>query len=336
MDSNFKIILCSSQQHQKADETNFPSWGAPKLTLDQYLGREQQLRQLSFHPNCWALVPTTSNETTLDLFVHCETFIHPCIIRHENGIIQKGQCIAIASVYTPEHRRRKGYCKLLMSKLLLKIKCWPNILASSLYSDIGSRFYDDLGWKCHTSLMATISVDHVKIEKISIGDSDLFIDNNLKDLILDDCIRIEQFMVSSKTSQAMFSILPSFESIEWQFRRGVIYANYLNLKIPNRCGIKKDESFLIWAHNFSENILYILRHELQDEILARNLISTAILEAHSFNLAKVCIWNPCDLLYSISDIPIEFKARESSLSSLACFDSQGSLNWVYNEKFAWV
>ncbi|GMF32134.1 unnamed protein product [Phytophthora lilii] len=177
----------------------------------------------------------------------------------------------------------------------------------------------------------------------------MLLDDKLEKFLEADNARLVDELSSEKfRGQEAFLILPTRDSIEWQFE---YYAREAGLdELPSRCGVKRnDNAFVIWCHNVKESTLYLVRARFPDSgdnaaETTKALLDAAVQEARKFKLKKVVIWDPpSGLLHDDvhRQLGIEVAERQLSLSSAMVFrhgkGTEGTLPvWFSNEKYAWV
>ncbi|KAL8009594.1 putative endo-1,3(4)-beta-glucanase, acyl-CoA N-acyltransferase, glycosyl hydrolase family 81 [Plasmopara halstedii] len=362
--SKFRVVQLTQEALKiqcKVDD--FEQWGAPYLTLSQYLKKEEIQRATTFSKRgsiFWALVDKNEDcDVKIGdpvLYCHCESHRFDCVVRHSSGEIERGYSYHIGSVFTLPVYRNQGLATYFITEVAKQLRTLPNALLSVLYSDIGPTFYDKLGWKVYSSTMAVLSVgkyantrndSSVKLEFLTLKD-------NLDKLLKDDNIRLVNELASDRFQrQKAFAILPTCDSIEWQFCIGVHFAQVRQYKeLPSCCGVvANNDAFIVWCHNFKESTLYVLRARWSNDSdtsteMIKLLLNEAIKEARRFKLDKVAIWAPPSILTKAevcSHFEMNVIEREDSLSSAMMFSSDSSKDelmpspyWLANEKYAWV
>jgi GNAT superfamily N-acetyltransferase len=342
---------------------DFGEWGAPTLDLPQYQRKEELQRATRFSQLgsiFWTLVEDDGQELQAgrtELLCHCESHRFDCVVRRSSGDIERGYSHHIGSVFTLPSHRKRGLAKMFLKEVAKQLEQLPGSLASVLYSDIGPTYYDKLGWRLHPSKMATLDVASPLNAKTVDGNSgpelvSLFLDDELDTFLeVDNARRVQE--LSRFESQEAFLVLPTRDSIQWQFCIGVHFARVRGLEeLPSRCGARiSADAFVLWCHNLKESALYVVRARLPDAgdnaTESRRLLLTAALEeARKFQLKKVAIWDPPAALNQDEvsrHFDIEFVEREDSLSSAMIFRQEGDgdsetplPHWLGNEKYAWV
>jgi GNAT superfamily N-acetyltransferase len=368
--ASFRVVRLTREalkEQCKADD--FEQWGAPALSRVQYQEKERRQRETAFSRGgsiFWAIVQRRDghggdqgdddSDTELvpgeDLIVcHCESHRFDCALRSREGHVLRGHSYHIASVFTLPAFRKRGLAAFFLSEVARRMCALPDALLSVLYSDIGPTFYDRLGWRLYPSTIATLAVGHPRNATVATTTTEaeaLFLDERLDELLASDNARlVDQLRSGQYDGQQAFAVLPTRDSVEWQFCVGITFARVRGLaELPTQCGVRLEDAdaFMVWCHNLKESALYIVRTRFQDSTAAVQLLEAALREARKFDLQKVCIWDPSLALRAAdvaSRVEIAFGEREDSLSSAMVFGSDaGSTEplpvWLANEKCAWV
>lgn len=375
-EARFRVVrLTTDALLRQCRVDDFEEWGAPTMDLAQYLQREEQLMHSHFTRSSgsfWALVervlPSDSpasqddEELTLqdgdkipELCVHCEIYRFDCLLRKADGTIVRGYSHHIGSVFTLPSWRKQGLAAFFLKQIAAKTAAQSDAIGSVLYSDIGPKYYDKLGWRCHESRIGSVYVADPKnaaaLELSASGFSKgepLYLDAALDELLVRDRQLLEAELFDAKyADQEVFVPVATREPIEWQFLTGVYHLALQghNEALIKQCGLKVDDNaFIVWRHHPKDSALYILRSRFPETSsdACRTLLSAALIEARKFDLKCVKIWDPPACLAHTSRLQIEYQVRESSLSSAMIFahhrptPSSALLIWLANEKFAWV
>ncbi|ETK90101.1 hypothetical protein L915_06054 [Phytophthora nicotianae] len=367
--SKFRVVQLTQEALKvqcKVDD--FEEWGAPTLDLPQYQRKEELQRETPFSQRgsiFWALVEDTGDIGDSNLvagqtvlYCHCESHQFDCAVRRSSGEIERGYSRHIGSVFTlPQHRKR-GLAKFFISEVAKQLGELPGSLVSVLYSDIGPKYYDKLGWKLHPSKMATLNVTHslnTKSDCISSAELEsLTLDEKFDHFLQADNSKLLKELSSDRfKGREAFVILPTRDSIEWQFCIGVYFAQIRGYEeLPSRCGAQiSEDAFIVWCHNLKASTLYVVRARLPEgdknaAETTRLLLNEALKEARKFKLNKVAFWDPPSFLADTevcNYLDIQFVDREDSLSSAMMFHHRGGVDsasflpyWLANEKYAWV
>jgi len=222
---------------------------------------------------------------------------------------------------------------------------------SFLYSDIGPTFYSRHGWKVFEHKEIQFNIENENLNNITFDTTNIIplSYTDIEQLTKYDCSLIGKEMDISPTKYKVV-VLPTFECFEWMFARNNFYAKIKNLKEPDIWGVKLTNGddqvigFVIWAYNFPEKVLQILRIRSPDTNATKLLIKKAKLYASHYNFKKVTAWNP-NLKFFIETSIIEggkLVERTKSLPSLAWYNNENGLNeseddleWILNENYAW-
>lgn len=348
-----------------------PQWGAPGLlglNLEQYQEKERLQRETAFAKRgsmYWALVDRKPGDTsggdddagldaeTVVFHCLCKTHRFDCEFRSKVGELKRGFAFQVGSVFTRPESRGQGLASFFLALVRDKLAQQPEALVSALYSIIGASFYDKLGWRLYPSTIATLdagnAVNVAAAESTPrLQEEALFLDDRLDGVLTSNNETLVQHLSGGQyDGKDAFAMLPSRDSIEWQFCVGAHYARaHKYAEIPAQCGVKLvgSDAFVVWCHNIKENALYIVRAELgNDSAAAAQLMAAALREARKFTFHKVVIWNPQDVLHSEEvqkQLSIDHAVREISCSSAIVFNGANDPNdlpeWLANERFAWV
>ncbi|KAF1780130.1 Endo-1,3(4)-beta-glucanase [Phytophthora cactorum] len=299
-------VQCKTDDHEH--------WGAPLLTVEQWQHKDEAQRVTPFSQAgalYWALVDRTEKDSSTSdaelvagrdlLYCHCKTLRFDCVYRRSSGEIERGYSYQVSSVYTlPDFRKRGLATRVEVSSVQGGNAggCPPS-----------NAIFDDSSAELETMLL----------------------DDNLAKFLESDNARLVTELSGGDKfiGKEAFLILPTRDSIEWQFINGVHYAQVAGFdELPSCCGVKvNDNAFALWWHNLKESTLYVSRARFPDSgdnaaATTRVLLNAALQEARKFKLKKVVIWDPpsglvrdevCRLL------EIELAERNLSLSSAMVF-----------------
>lgn len=370
------VRLTREELKEQCKLDDFVMWGAPALELAQYQEEERMQRQTPFSQRgsiFWALVRQSEQHNGDDegdeglvpgedlIFCHCESHRFDCVVRSRNGELTRGFSHHVASVFTLPEFRKQGLATFFLSLVRERLRKLLDALTSVLYSDIGPTYYDKLGWRVYPSTMVTLDVSHPRnglqstvAVPAAAGELQRFIlDQHLDEFLVADNERLVQHLAGEQyDNQAAFVVLPTRDSIEWQFCVGVHHARVRGYpELPTQCGVRLPgaDAFVLWCYNIKESTLYIVRARFSQQSADANvqLLEAALEEARKFQLRKVAIWDPAVELRASelqSRFELAFVERKGSLSSALVFDhscdnaaAASTLPvWVANEKYAWV
>lgn len=367
--ASFRVVrLTREALKEQCKVDDFEEWGAPALGLAQYQEKERRQRETAFSQRgsiFWGLVQRRigdqgdgydGDDAGLmpgeDVIVcHCESHRFDCALRSREGHVARGYSHHIGSVFTLPAFRRRGLAAFFLAEVARRMRALPDALLSVLYSDIGPAYYDRLGWRLHPSTIAMLAVGHPRNAAAAATATEaetLFLDERLDELLASDNARlVDQLVGGQYDGQQAFAVLPTRDSVEWQFCVGVTFARVRGLaELPRQCGVRLEDAdaFVVWCHSPKASTLNIVRVRFQDSAAAVRLLAAALHEARKFELQKVCIWDPPLALRAAdvaSRVEITFGEREDSLSSAMILGGDAGPAeplpvWLANEKFAWV
>ncbi|KAJ3055828.1 hypothetical protein HK097_009031 [Rhizophlyctis rosea] len=337
----FIVRRATPEQIRQAWTNNHVSWGAPDLELDQYIQREILLGQTPFATDreTWVLAPTDAPSDTLDFVAACETYRRPMLLGDGKGGVKEGVCVSIASVFTPEQHRGKGYAGMLLTVIMEMIKADETVLASTLYSEVGKTYYAKFGWDYAPSYVGTILVESYPETNPSTPPTPILA-SEIATVIWEDVDVLTEEMKTNISET--FLVLPTAEAIQWFHACADYYAPivgkvdpppaHLGARLPNG-------DFIIWQHDWIARKIMVLRLRASAPERARDLLRVAVEEARKYGLKKVSMWNPDDTIVSGAvEGALEVMPREDDDSLSGVWQRDGDTNpvWVANEKYAWV
>ncbi|RHY11035.1 hypothetical protein DYB25_002496 [Aphanomyces astaci] len=316
-DTVYVLVPASEAQQLEADKYTYSSWGAPLLTLDEYLDREHALCASAFAKESltgYVLVPATT-PSTVDILCYVEVFKRPVWY---NGARLYGY--SVGSVYTPEQHRKKGYASIMLRLVLAYMRADQqqhqpdnassvNLVISNLYSDIGPSFYASKGWAVHASEQLVLPSTHAMLST-SRPPSVTAVDSLdvLAQVCQADVTRMQQLTCSSAV---YFELTPSVA----------------------------DDAFILWTHDFKRNVLSILRCHAATAATFAVLMDAALDEARQWHLASVVTWNPHPAWLD-DQLISSVETRTESLPSLLVSNGHDTVHhpvqWLANDKYAWV
>ena len=350
---------------------NFAEWG-DSLTLTQYLEESDYLQEVPLAKDggmtSWILTDRTMNPGQRPILGSCETFRKRAFITNTKGVLSEGIVYGIASVFVDPNHRRQGYGTRLMHELAQAIPKWhvgcffPT--ASILYSDIGKTYYDKRGWP------PSPENDHFELDSITGSKPVLSCQIRVEDipqLCQNDEALARENMTALPAGKTRMMIVPDIDHMMWHISKEEFVCQKIFNKVPQAKGAIAGNSgsrvWAIWAHRFyshpessaENNVLYILRFVIENPTptvtqLQRNLQSViavfqaAQAEAANWCLQVVKIWHPTPLVRELVDQSgleyREVEREEDSIASLRWFqqddDETADVEWIANEKYAWV
>jgi GNAT superfamily N-acetyltransferase len=335
------------------------------LEESRYLASLQDTRHAALKQEDWILVDKNLPADERHILSSCETFRKRALIRRAGGSVAETTVYGIASVFTAPEYRRKGYAKRMMLELReLLMQSWY-CSASILYSDIGKKFYSEIGWH------PLPSNSHLEFPPVAgtVKATRLF-EPDLKELCNEDEMMIRKAMSSrASDGKTRVMILPDHTHMLWHHVREEFRCEKLFGKFPKAKGAMAGKFgsrvWVVWTHKLhgkpdnieAGNTLYILRLVIEKqgpegnvavkdrEEVKENLkivVQSAQAEAIKWKLQSVKLWDPSPLTRElVQEMGIRFldvEREEEGIASVL-FNLEGGeedgLEWLSNEKFAW-
>lgn len=256
----------------------------------------------------------------------------------------------------------------MMTELGKKLKTWQvnenegkeKCFGSVLYSDVGTKFYRDMGWipashNAHFEFPAKLQPKPPGIIALHAQD-------------LEALCKADEFVmrqqVAKPSEKTRLAIVADHEHMLWHHAKEEFVFEKIYGRKPELKGVLAGESgkrvWAIWTHRLycpprspdaSRNTLYILRLVIENELDATSsedlmeikacleaVIQSAQNEAAEWDLSKAKLWNPSPLVERLIEwtgIRCGRVERQSdSIASLLWY-GEDSVEWIANEKYAW-
>lgn len=351
------------EQRELAWKLNGVAWARP-VPIETYVAREIHLseQELTKDGNCkyWVLY---LKGYPRQIIASCETTRKEVLIS-ENGVSRGGYGYGIASVYTNPDYRRQGMAATLLRHVQEAMDRDSDL--SVLYSDIGRQYYSNLGWHVFpseevtltyipptsTSSNETPALQHTQPESIRylrIEELRNLCDVDKRHL----CARFSQIPADGASHVAF---IPSFAQMSWQIARAEFVAGkLLNGKSPENRGAitSSGQAWIYWDHDWKSKKLKVLKvvtvmesspqQRIND---IRVLVEAALVEATTWGLGTVLLWNPdeettlgCKAVGDVHphDIDVVFDERiDDSIPSLRWADGKRKETvWEDNYYYCW-
>ncbi|KAF2735467.1 hypothetical protein EJ04DRAFT_194916 [Polyplosphaeria fusca] len=267
------------------------------LSLEAYLRREEALSKQSLTQDggitYWILVDTAMKEnplapasgTRLPL-ASCETYNKKALVWID-GKVQETICHGIGSVFCGQHLRKRGYAARMMQEIGKALQTHQTTkqkecLFSVLFSDIGKKFYADLGWEPFYSTHISVPGKTTKAVEVNVDAlpaAQPLYENDLEDLcsIDEDLVR-KSFAKRPKGSNTAVALIPDIETIRWHHAREEMVGAEVHGKIPKVKGaiVGSEKGKRIWCYwtrmwynsnptESKDNTLHILRLVIEGE-----------------------------------------------------------------------
>lgn len=351
-----------------------PMWG-PALSEADYLAREAYLTTVPLARDGgithWILTVRDLPEDGRPILSSCESLRKRAVYYRDgdrDGEGQGGDGVAhgIASVFTEEGYRGKGYASRMMREVGGRLRGWQagegegkESLFSVLYSDIGKTFYARHGWaafeSCHVAFRPDAGAAGGKgAVARAIGY------HELAELCAVDERMLRAELKRRGGGKTHVALLPELDALLWHLMREDYMTKCIFGKTPTVRGAVAGEPgkrvWAVWMRGYygglkkeEGNTLHVLRvvvedPEQPDEELVdgfRSIVQIAQAEAAEWKTQDVQMWNPTPKLRGLIDkcgVEYEFVDRDKeSIASLMWYGDEptAELDWVANEKYAW-
>lgn len=241
-------------------------------------------------------------------------------------------------------------------------------IGSVLYSDIGKKFYADLGW--HPFPINT----HIELDPSAVlGEprATQVLSRDLERLCGEDEGMIRKELTSaSPNGKIRMMLVPDLDHMLWHHKKEEFVCDKVFGKQPEIKGAivgqPGSRMWAIWTHRFygdpesafSENTLYILRLVVENRAAAsasgaeerdsqveqmRAILQTARAEAAEWKLHRVMLWDPTSLVLKlVRRTGIQHRRIEREHEGIASLlwygegnGKEDTLEWLGNEKYGW-
>ncbi|KAF8850445.1 hypothetical protein BDZ45DRAFT_194178 [Acephala macrosclerotiorum] len=334
------------------------------LSLEQFMEESAYLLTVPLAKNggmtMWVLVEKDSSPDQRAILASCESYRKRALVADEGGEIEDVIVHGIASVFCDPKYRGKGYAKVMLGKLASVLKTWQvkegeRCVGSVLYSDIGKKYYSDIGWKAapnnnYLVFAASSSPIHEGVTSLQAED--------IGALCQHDEEITRQNLAKPSVSRTRMTIIPDHDHMLWHHCKEEFVAQRIFGRQPRVKGALVGDPghrvWAIWTHRFysdpeakpSGNVLYILRLVIEDpgreELMfqLKRVFQAAQAEAKAWNLDVVKIWDPDPRVQRlVRSMEIEHAIvdrQKDGIGSLLWYDEEeGRPEWVANEKYAW-
>ncbi|KNG46799.1 lysine acetyltransferase protein [Stemphylium lycopersici] len=343
-------------------KSTFSTW-ADSLTPTLYLEESRYLTTIPLAKDggmtSWVLVHKDQAEGERDILCSCETFRKRCLVSDARGSVQERVVHGIASVFCAPSYRGMGYASRMMRELVKELYTWQAgnepCVGSTLYSDIGKKYYAKLGWSPNTAN------SHVELRPADIAWPSLatpVTEDKIEALCRRDEVLVRARMaLPTEEAETRFTIMPDHDHILWHLAKETFACKHIFDKVPTLkgaiAGAPGNQVWALWTHRYyshpftssSDNknskILYILRLALETDETATCLPSSATkyptgdildqqaqslkavlqaaqAEAKEWNLDAVQLWNPTPLVqHLICQIEIQHELVEREEDGIA-------------------
>ena len=345
----------------KTHELSSVEWAGP-LTKEQYIENEHQLASL-LNITHWILTQADRSPDQRVILASCETIRKRCFVKCKDSGARRAIVQAVAAVFCEPEMRGQGYAGKMLKELGSRLQedivdgKETECVGSVLWSDIGPKYYADLGWlpfpSTHIEIPASPGPPTVNTRAI--------LPEEIADLCAEDQATLFNCLRSFDSSKKRFIVVPDHRTMLWHHRKENYICQKLFGRHPNVKGAMASEAgarvWAIWTRGFygpvddpgSGNKLHVLRlvaKHSNPENLGRQIeclkavLQAAQREAEDWRLGVVEIWNPDERTrVLIEQMRIEYRYVErqhEGIPSLMLFgDDRGDVEWIVSEKHAW-
>lgn len=346
------------------------------LSLPQYLEESAYLTTVPLAKDGvmtnWILTDKNLPPDQRPILCSCETFRKRGFISDRDGNLTEKIIHGVASVFCDPVLRLRGYGSRLMRELAEILRTFQAettmSIGSVLYSDIGKKFYADLGWhpfpiNNHIELDPSALLEEPRATQI--------LSRDLERLCGEDEGMIRKELTSaSPNGKIRMMLVPDLDHMLWHHKKEEFVCDKLFRKQPEIKGAivgqPGNRMWAIWTHRFygdpesasSENTLYILRLVVENRATTsasdaeegdsqveqmRAILQTARAEAAEWKLHRVMLWDPTSLVLElVRRTGIQHRRIEREHEGIASLlwygegnGKEDTLEWLGNEKYGW-
>jgi GNAT superfamily N-acetyltransferase len=357
-------------------DSTAPEWRGA-LAESQYIEQCIELVLLdSVHPppnlvhSDWILVDNRLPVAERKILSSCETFRKRVLIQRPERNVEEKVVYGIASVFTAPEFRRKGYARRMLldlAEFYKKEKCAGTLL----FSDIGKKFYGEMGWK---PLPGNSHIDFASPNSdfpvtMVVKEATPLFEADLEKLCKEDEEILRNAMDRGPGVKTKMVIVPDYKHMAWHhMREEFVIQRLWGAKAPNVKGAMAGEPgkrvWMIWTRKYdfapddteAGNMLYVLRLVIEnadsgggvpagerDEV-KENLgavIERAQKEAKEWRMSGVRLWGPSPLVRElVKEMAVsswEWQREVEGIASLMLNEgvSEDEIEWLANERYAW-
>ncbi|KAF9315733.1 hypothetical protein BG003_002680 [Podila horticola] len=341
--------------------SNRVQWG-PTLDTDLWLEMADLRSHQDFGPGfgyqIWILVPTAQvHDPDAAILSAAHKFDRPGYLATGDGqetLLKDVRVANVLLVFTPMHLRGHGYGKHLMKLLWDQFHQEDSEITktdfSFLYSAIGPKFYEMLGWRTLPSTELCIPTmndgnmfefpEHPETSgPFTLEDITL---DNLQDVVDKDISQLASELLSMVANQnkRYLALLPNASCV----RRHLAEAQFVTQRVfhsskaIDRIGarIRGSDAFILWGHRPQAQQLLVLRLRYTTLSQLQALLKEAVQEANAWQLPALRVYGVNDSHISATT-GLQNQERVGSLSCLG--ESRGKNNspveLFVDEGFIW-
>ncbi|MBK7857261.1 MAG: GNAT family N-acetyltransferase [Archangiaceae bacterium] len=294
-----ELRLATESEKVDRDRVTFAEWGT-RLTLEQYLEREQVLRAHPFSRGMrtWLL---TEGSTVL---ASCETFDNASRLGSA-----RGTSWSIASVYTEAHSRGRGYGTQLMDRVAAAADR-EGLQGVVLFSDVGERMYQRSGYASAPGDDWVLTPTAVPLHPVEGSASPI-----VPEL--------------EAPPAGTLQLEPTAAQLDWALAREALYARFLSRTRPQSHAARAGAAHASWAAYFKSNELIVLWLQPGSADETAQVLDAARAEAHRCGLERVRLWALPGAVTPVA------ATQEKRKDELPMFRSQATA-WRHVQRALWV
>ncbi|KAF2842266.1 hypothetical protein M501DRAFT_968590 [Patellaria atrata CBS 101060] len=359
---------------------NGTSWKGALPNVESYVAREAYLEQQELTRNggltLWVLVDIAAKNR--QVLCGCDTYRKKAMM-WKDGRVKDVVSYGIGSVFCPPDKRGKGYAGRMMKELGKILKTWKladgeQCLFTTLYSDIGKKFYANHGWNPYPSSYISVPASFTLPQSLPAVRA-LYAPELAELCTIDENLVRQRLELLPKDSKTTVALTPDVATIRWLHAREEFVGREVYHKVPDIKGalVGTEKGGRVWAiftrmwYNSDPkatngNILYFLRLVIEDKVTdeptekptdfqeSKHTLAIAAIIAFALNQVKewgmeeVQAWNPtADVVAAAKYLYPEAKAinrDEESIASLMWYGTETGNNkedvdWIECEKYVW-
>ncbi|KIW06906.1 hypothetical protein, variant [Verruconis gallopava] len=327
------LVVATEAEREKIWNKNSGEWRGA-LSHEAYLRREKHLSNQDFTKDggitLWILVD--SNDPNRTILSSCETYRKRAVIAMD-GKVQDVISYGIGSVFCPPECRGNGLSSRMMKELAQKLKSGSvregeSVAFSILFSDIGKKFYNKMGWEPFNSSNISIPTfwkgtpPHASLD---LPPSRPLFASDLPSLCAIDEQLVRSSLLHAPADKTFVALIPDIETIRWHHAREDFVAREIHGKSPDVKGaiVGTEPGKRVWCYftrmfynsnpnQSNGNTLHVLRIVVEERGLftwerasadadmsayipaISSLFAAALSEAQKWNMHEVEIWNPTE------------------------------------------
>lgn len=269
-----RLVLATDARKAERDLVTYAAWGSP-LSLEGYLERERRLRA-----HVW---PRADMKTWLlcaddgTALASCEAFRMDSFLRAADGTLAQGDSFAIASVFTEERLRGRGYATQLMDLLAVELeRASPRAQSALLFSDVGAPLYQRSGYQEAPAWDWRFAPEP--------GEPSELVDR----LLLET--DVSAALARMLRPEVPFFYWPTAVQLDWFLERERVYAELMPRPRPEANGATIGASTALWYMVGTTGTLMMLMLDARTAEDAAALLGAARRVAHRAGLSKVVLW----------------------------------------------